>query len=416
MSRLLIAIALLAALLAGCGKNATEPPAQSGGGGLPPSLKATQPVARATRVPYDGEIWGEFDRPLDSRTVNTRSVFLKLDGQRISITVGYDGQARRVFIRPVAPLALQRTYTAEFSPTVTGTDGVPLPDGVFFQFTTNSLRRLSYQFPPEGSIEGPSSALGWGGDRIVGGDIFYDVYASPDSEAVVRRTAAVLQRSVFTRFLPTVAWPAGVRVFWAVTSEHPVTRERENGPLSAFQVLPADAVFDSVVVRAQDHGSSDIRSRNIQYCNTSFFNAGPSFNGCLHWNMSALPANIRIIGATVKLWTLDANANGFARTLPVLWMAQNDWTQCAVVAPGPPFVELSGRLADAVPVDGIEAHFDTPRLAAFFEALYRRRSDLFGTLIRTQENVSFHSLNTIDPNRVPLAVVRFVRLPPGVQD
>ena len=69
MSRLLIAIALLAALLAGCGKKATEPPVLSGGSGLPPSLKATQPVARATRVPYDGEIWGEFDRPLDSRTV-----------------------------------------------------------------------------------------------------------------------------------------------------------------------------------------------------------------------------------------------------------------------------------------------------------------------------------------------------------
>jgi hypothetical protein len=417
MRRPLFAIATIALLFSGCGKHATEPPpAATGPGGLPPGIIATQPAPRSPSAAYDGEIWAQFDRPLDSRTVTALTVYLKLDGQRITSTISYDGITRRIFVRPGSTLQLQRTYTVEFSTAVKGLDGVPLPQGVFFQFTTNSLRRLAYDYPVAGALEGPTSALGWGGTQALDGNIFYEVYAGTDSAAVASRSTSVLQRSVFTRFLPSTEWPAGARVYWAVTSENLTTKEREDGPVRSFLVMDGTAVLDSVIVRGADHGSADIRNRNVQSCNSVTLPCGPSFNGCIHWNFGTVPANVRFASATIKLWTTDINANTFGRTQPAVWMAQNDWSPCAVVSPGPPFIEQSGFLASAVPTSSIEAHFDSARLTAFCEALYRRRTLLFGTLFRTQENVSFHSTLATDPTRIPVMVVRFYRLPPGVQD
>src|ERR1051325_9619371 len=86
-------------------------------------------------------------RPLDGRTVSPLTVFLKLDGQRVAITTNYDGSTRRIFVHPIPLLELQRTYTVEFSPGVKGFDGTPLPTDVFYQFTTNSLRRVVYDYP-----------------------------------------------------------------------------------------------------------------------------------------------------------------------------------------------------------------------------------------------------------------------------
>ncbi len=411
MRRLLLAILLLSAAFAGCGKRATEPTVAGTRAGLPPALRATQPPAQAVGAPYDGEIWAEFDRPLKASTVTTQNVFLKLDGQRIGISVGYDALAHRVFLRPTNVLALQRTYTVEFSHAVLGEDGEPLPDGVFFQFTTNSLRRIAYDFPLDGDLEGPASALGWGGNQPLDGNIFYDVYASTDSESVVRRTAPVLQRSVFTRYLPGAQWPAGARVFWAVTSENLTTHERENGPLRSFRALDyVGAVLDSVVVRAFDQGSGDIRNRATQSCASTGIPCGPTFNGCFHWNLSTLPANARLVSATVRLWAVDQNIAAYGRSQPALWLAQNDWAACSIVAPGPPFVELSGLLATGE-VSGAEGKFESARLTAFFEAIFRRRGQIFGTLVRTQENVTLHSLNSFDPSRAPVVVVRYLRLP-----
>lgn len=409
MRRLLLTILLLAALLAGCGKNATAPPPVASGG-LPPAVIATQPPPRSVSATYDGEIWAQFDRQLDGRTVTAQTVFLKLDGQRIASTIAYDGITRRVIIRPSSALLLQRTYTAEFSTGVKGLDGVPLPEGVYFQFTTNSLRHVTYDFPTAGDIEGPASSLGWGGSAPLDGNIFYEVYASTDSLAVERRASPLLQRSVFTRFLPSMAWPLGQRVYWAVTSENLTTHEREDGPVRSFQVIDAVGAPDSIIVRAADHGSSDIRNRNVQSCNAVTMPCGPSFNGAIHWNLANIPANVRFVSATLRLVTVDINANTFVRTQPALWMAQNDWSACSVIAPGPPYAELSGFLANATPIDGVEAHFDSPRLTAFFEAQYRHRSQLFGTLVRTQENVTFHSPLAGDPNKVPVVVVRFYRI------
>ena len=115
----------------------------------------------------------------------------------------------------------------------------------------------------------------------------------------------------------------------------------------------------------------------------------------------------------MRLFFTDLQAGNFNATQPSVWLAQNDWNACAMRAPGPPFNELTGRLADAVPADNIELDFTSARLAALLEAQYRKRTLLFGTLVRSLANTSFNSNGAFDATKQPRMVVRFYRIPPG---
>jgi hypothetical protein len=411
MKRLLLAIAILCVMLAGCSKPATESAAPASQG-PPPAVLATQPAPRSSSALYDSEIWAQFDRPLDPRTVTSLTAFLKLDGQRVPITVSYDGITRRVFLHPTVMLALQRTYTAEFSTNIKGLDGTPLPEGVYFQFTTNSLRRVAYDYPLVNDLEGPVACLGWGGSGSLDGNVFFDVYASADSVAVARRMTPVLQHTVFRRFLGATAWPLGARIYWAVTSENETTHERMDGDVQSFRTLDPSTPIDSVVMKAQDYGSNNIRSSaTTQSCNTQLLQSGPSWNAGIHWNYASIPGNVRIAGATMEISFTDPFAGRFPTTQPTAWMAQNDWQACVMRGGGPPFTEASGLLASAVAFDSLRNDFTSDRLAAFIEAQYRRRTMLPGTLIRTLTDINFNSPALIDQTKVPQVVVRFYRLP-----
>ena len=411
MRRPTLAIAALIAALSGCGKHATDP---TGGAPGPPApeLVASQPVPRATGVLYDSEIWGQFSRALDGRTVTPTSVFLKLDGQRIPIAVSYDGISRRIFLEPTVTLELQRTYTVEFATAVHAADGTPIASGVFFQFTTNSLRRVVYDYPLPGALEGPVSALGWGGTQGPINNLLYEVYASTDSLAVESRSVPSLVRSVFTRLVPATAWPLGGTVYWAITSENVTTHERLAGPVRSFRILDTSTPIDSVTISALDHGSNDTRVRGSSYCSRLEVPCGPNFNGSIHWDYGLLPANIRMASASIRLITTDPYVGSVPAAQPTVWMAQNDWTACSVLAPGPPFNELSGFLASGVAASASEADFSSDRLAGLIEAQYRRRTLLYGTLVRAGQNISFHSRLVANPSLSPRVVVRFYRVPP----
>lgn len=411
MPRLLLAIALLCAVLAGCAKHATEtaaPALQSPA----PALLATQPIARSPSAVYDGDIWAQFDRPLDSRTVTPLTVYLKLDGQRQPITVTYDGITRRVFLHPTVVLELQRTYTAEFSTGVKSLDGTPLPEGVFFQFTTNSLRRIAYDYPLVNDLEGPFACLGWGGSTGLDGNLFYDLYASQDSVAVARRTAPLLQHTVFRRYLGATAWPMGARIFWAVTGENETTHERMPGEVRSFTTLDASTPIDSVVMLALDYGSNSAgNSATTQSCNSLLLQSGPTWNAGIHWNYLAIPDNVRMAGATMSLFFTDALAGKFDVTRPAAWMAQNEFQACVMRGRGPPFIEQSGLLANSVSIDPLRNDLTSDRLAGFVEAQYRHRTMLPGVLIRTLTDTNFNSPGLADRSKVPQVMVRFYRLP-----
>ncbi len=406
MRQTLIFVLALASL-ASCSKHATQPPAASEG--VQPALIATQPPHFSVGAIYDGEIWGQFDRALDPRTVSTLTAFLKLDGQRVTCTVAYDGITRRVVLRPTPTLQLLRTYTVEFTTAIKSFDGTPLPPGVFFQFTTNSLRRVIYDYPPDDSVEGPVAALGWGGTQGPVNHLFYEVYASVDSMAVENRAIPYLQRSVFTRLLPATAWPRGGKVFWAITSENITTGERLVGPVHSFRVSAASTPLESVTLLPRDHGSNDIRNRNTQFCSSQTLPCGPGFNGAIHWDYSRIPRGARVVDATMTLTMQDVYAGAFNGTRPVVWMAQNEWTSCTIIAPGPPWNELSGLLAVGAALDDLNVGFTSDRLAAFVEAQHRQRTLVYGVLVRTTNNVVYHSELSANSLATPRVVVRFHR-------
>jgi hypothetical protein len=338
-------------------------------------------------------------------------VFLKLDGQRIPSAVSYDSTTYRVRIHPAPALELRRTYTVEFTPSVRDAGGTPLPEGIYFQFTTNSLRRVSYDYPGPNALEGPVVTLGWGGTQIPLNELFYEVYASTDSLAVAARSVPHLQRSVFTRYVPHAAWPAGSRVYWAVTSENLLTGERMEGPVQVFRVLPAGG-SEELSLSARDFGSNDIRNRNTQFCNRVTMPSGPSFNAAIHWNYAPLPADARVVSATLKLIALDVHAGTVGVAGSGVWLSQHDWASCSVLAPGPPYHELSGLLATGTATSPIQLEFTSARLAAFVEAMARQRTFLNGILVRTPIDLQWHSpLGGV--GKTPQLVVRFQRLSPG---
>ena len=410
MRRPALAILALAASFSGCSKHATEPTAAAP---PPPAaeLVATQPAARSAGVLYDTEIWGQFSLPLDPRTIGPTSVFLKLDGQRNAIGVTYDGFTRRILLKPAVTLALQRTYTVEFSTSIHTSDGTPIAPGVFFQFTTNSLRRVPYDFPAQGALEGPVTSLGWGGVTGPNANILYEIYASTDSLAIERRSAPPLARFVFTRLVPDRAWSLGATVFWAVTSENQTTHERLPGPVRRFRVVDPSTPLDSLTIIARDHGSFDGRVRNTAYCNRPELPCGPNFNGSIHWDYTALPPAVHFAGATMRLFTSDGFAGTILAAQPTVWMAQNEWIACSVGSPGPPFNESTGLLASGVEASVTEADFSADRLAALLEAQYRGRTLVYGTLVRAEVNTSFQSTLAPDVTLRPQVVVRFYRLP-----
>src|SRR5262245_42064344 len=110
MRRLSLCVLALFLSLIGCSKHSTDSTAPPAGPPVP-ALVATQPPARTPSALYDSDIWAQFDRDLDPRTVSTLSVYLKLDAVRIPVTVSYDATNRRVTLKPTVVLELQRTYT-----------------------------------------------------------------------------------------------------------------------------------------------------------------------------------------------------------------------------------------------------------------------------------------------------------------
>jgi len=400
-------------LLSGCSSKSTTEPGGSNSA-LPPTLVATQPEAWATGVLYDSDFWGQFDRALDPATVNTKSVFLKLDGQRIPVTVAYEAATKRILVHPSVTLELRRTYTVDFTPAVIASDGTPLPEGVFYQFTTNSLRHPVYDYPVEGALEGPLVTLGWGGTQGPVNELKYEVYASTDSMQVEQRTAPTLLYSVFTRYIPAEPWPAGQRVFWAVTSENLTTGERLPGQVLSFRVLDASIPVESVDIFVRDYGSKQSTS-TTQYCNRQTLPVGPVFNAAIHWDYSRVPSNARVVDATMTGYLPDVEAGRFGSVQPVtLWMSQNDWQSCSIVTPGPPYNELSGQLATAIEASPTRFDFTSPRLGAFVEALVRGRTLIQGVVIRSRDNFNFQSPLSLTPSLQPRLTVRFQRLPPGV--
>ena len=398
----LVALAL-AALAPACGEKASPVAPHVN---TPPEVLAMFPAPRAVGVFYDTQVWVQFDRALDAASVDTGSVYLKLDTRRTPITVQYQRGVNRIQILPRYPLELGRTYTAEVSAHVRTTAGDSLGAPLRWQFTTNTLRRITYTLPEAGALEGPHALLQWGGNGGPSNTLMYEVYASSDSAAVANRTIAPVQTSVFVNYLPRMAWASGRRTFWAVTAINLTTGERLGGDVTSFDVYPADAPTDSVVLSVADFGGAGSNNR-VQFCATTTIQTGPAFNSGVRWTIGSHFPDVHVADARLTMYATAGSAAAVGGANTQAWFAQNTWGACAFTLGGAPYAEVNGLLSGAT-VNGLRADFRDPGLAAFVEAA-GRWGGWNGVLFRGTGNVTWEVMN--GPNPGPSLTVWYYRTP-----
>ena len=402
---LVCAAALVALLPLACSKKTTQPAplAQLG-----PLVQQVSPLARALRSTYDTDIWAQFDRALDGRSVDSTTVFLKIDTRRIPVDVNYEGITRRVRVLPRALLDLNRTYTVELSPRIRAKDGTTLAATYFWQFTTNSLRRIRYDYPAIEAVEGPFSATGWSGNGSATNNIQYDVFAGLDSSAVLDRSILPLSHSPFPTFTPRMRWPLGGRVYWAVDATNLTTTETLRGGLSHYVILPEGTPVDSFDVNLFDFGGVQLGRANTQYCNSAQMITGSNFNMGIRWAISGTGPMLRVADVSAVMWLQSTYSGQVDAAQPMLWSAQNTWSSCSFVFPGPPFTNTNGGLAMAHGVaDPLKVVFRSDTLSAFVEQMARRNTGV-GFLMRSTNQLGYQSPLSGPPTRF---TVRYYVLP-----
>ena len=393
----LFPIALFVALT-GCTKDAAgpmDPPPASVDG---PRIVATVPAARSEGVLYDTEIWAGFDRGLEASSVDSTSVFLKLDTQRVSCAITYEAAPRRIRVRPRATLQLQRTYTVEFAAALRALDGTTLGERQFFQFKTNSLRRPTYSYPDSAALEGPVVMLGWGGNGGVSSQLIHEVYASPDSAAVVARSLAPLQRATSLTFLPRTAWPRGTSVYWSVTTENQATGERLAGHVRRFETYSEAWPVDSVTWTMLDYGGSRFQTPRIQYCNQISQFAGPDHSLAMHFRQPPVAlTNAAVVSARIYVPLQSGYADSLSGNPLTAWQTLTDFTACSFGWPGPPYPDANGRLGAAeaceapstamVREDGLAAWFEQNARGRGLPGIQWRADRMVGTAISSSNPV-----------------------------
>lgn len=368
-------ICLLA--IAGCSKKVNAPPPAAM---LPPSVEATSPPARSIGIRDDTPIWAQFDRDLDPATIDTRTVFLKVDTQRLPISVSWDAATRRIVITPTANLALFRTHTVELSPEVAAADGTKLGSSFFWQFRVISLRVPRTPFPIDGAAgESPLLTLSWLGTESAAGNIAYDLWTGADSAAIATRSAAPAAHFVpKASFTPAIRWQMGSRLYWSVRAYNLTTDETLDGAVWRFDTLPGDTPVDSLTVPMRDwfysiSGSGFNGTSYVRFCSGDSIGCGPPVDqNYLRWNYAGLGPGLRLAGAAIVLSPYEQYWGRMNATLGLGSLTEVG----TVCAPGAitPFVKpvAGGVLATGEVLSGPKVRFSSDPLTAYIERTVRQ--------------------------------------------
>ena len=379
---------------------------------MPAILQAVSPPPLSTGVPYDTGMWAEVSVPLDPATVNDHTVFLKLDTGRVPITVQWDGAARRIMITPLEDMELFRTYTVELSSGIHLASGEAF-DGYFWQFKTNSVRRLRTPMPTDGAVNrSPFTALMWDSTEAAAGSIRYDVYVGSDSAAVANRSSAPAFSTVRAWHLPTSRWTAGARYWWSVSVRNLTTSESLDGPTWSFSVISDSAPRDSVALPVQQWGlvTHIPGVGDFDICLGQSLNCGSNYTCAADWDLANLPSGARIVDARLTL-TLNGSYD-LSSTSLTIWGTDAAWTACDMGYPGPPYQDLYlDALASGISLGNGKVRYASDLFAADLQA----RLDgfpLHGYLLRSTRTVAFWS--PAAGNLGPVMLVEYVTDPAGV--
>jgi len=393
-------VALGAAVLvfAGCTKKVAAPPPPPEP--LPPGVAEVFPAPRATGVFYDTDIWVRFTTALDPSSVNDRNVFLKLDTQRLVVDLTYEPAMNRIRIRPRGELLLRRTYTIELTPRLETAEGGVLGQTLISQFTTNGLRRFQAPLPDSASAaESPFVTLFWTPTPATGGSISYQIYAGLDSAAVAARTGpAIERRTAF--YLPGARWPAGARVYWAVTAINETASEMLDSPVWWFDTVAESTPIDSLTVTASAWAAA---SPNGRRCHSSL-QCGGSWNCALQWHFDGLPDNLRLAGCLMRL--VPSVSFGVEDRNARLHAIVDPWSECEMQYGGPPTPALETLVQGTFYAAGPRRYeFVSDSLTTYVETLIRK-PEYYGFMLFLDGTTTFADISSI-----PVKVY-YYRLPP----
>lgn len=371
-------LGLAAAMSAGgCAKHET-PLAPTAPG--PAHVTAVWPTPRTTGVLEQIQIWAAFDTTLDPATVNDHHVFLKLDTQRIPISVTWDGANRRVLIRPLVPLTHSRTHTVELAPSLRTSDGRTLEGGYSWQFRVTGAGEPAPKWPLPGAVnESPVVMLEWQGTEPSAGTLRYELYVGPDSAAVAARAMPAL--AVLTtpdRVTPT-PWPLGNTIYWAVTTVNQSTGDVRQGAVASFTTLPPGTPTMTERVAVLDWGYVGVG--NIKSCNNGLL-VRPDLLSTLRWNIRARNADRKLAGVRLELGVDDTL--GDVR----MWGTRDHWNPCTMTSKGPPSLEPAWGSGSGIAPAARRMRFESVALASLTEAISRgRAADGFVVTSTTQRSI-----------------------------
>jgi hypothetical protein len=199
-------------------------------------------------------------------------VTLYLDTQVIPSTVSWDSATRRIVIRPIGPLALNRTHTVRLEPELATAGGGRLGEAYFWQFKTVGVRPPDAPFPPDGTVdESPFVTLTWSGGQTTGDEVQYLVYAGEDSSAIAARSyLAAYDTTTAPYTVPSSRWKRGTPYYWAVRAYNTKSGDVSEGPVWRFDTVPAGAPVDSAGFPLSDWTSYDILMDNTLCFDSSF--------------------------------------------------------------------------------------------------------------------------------------------------
>jgi len=379
-TRRFVRVGLTAFLVAagGCSKSRksipttpAEPP--------PPGIHAVFPAPRSTGVFYATDIWAEFDQGLDPATVNERTVFLKLDTQRIPSTITYDAARRRIRVTPLRRLALLRTHTIEITPGVMDVAGGHLSATYFWQFTTNSVRLPIAPAPDSNATrESPFAPLQWEGTEASAGTIVYHLYIADDSAQVATRSVTPIDLHARGYYLARTRWGLDRTLYWTVDTENLTTTEKIPGSLWRFSTMPAGVPVDSLRLAASQWGYIDLVS--VVRCG-GVLSCGPGYWCAAQWPFETLPPDLKLADGYIAI--APTVVTDITRR-PQLWLITDPWPTCTIGSNGPPYTdETDGRLASAGTLPSQAFFFSSDALISHFAGSIRARG-FQGYLIRSE--------------------------------
>jgi hypothetical protein len=348
---------------------------------LPPQVVAVEPLPRSVSVSDSTVVRARFVEALDPKTATSTNVFLKIDTERVPISVALEDSGRTLVMRPLHLLDLRRTHTAVLTPRLHTATGGAFDTTFAWQFTTVGVRFPAHSEPATGSsFESPVTPLYWTSTDGNVGPVEYRVWISTDSAAVAAETAPSFTTSA-AQYLPFSRWTPSVTQFWRVRVRNLETGDVAASRVWSFTVAPTDAPVDSVILPIASMGSYDRVNRRWACPNMT---TNTNNTGVVAIDYSSFDSTWVVFDARLTMQTGAIFSSRTAR----LFSMDVDWIPCDPRYPGSPPIPDNGLIAQTEVIEP-PVTFVGPRFASEIQARIRGHGRVHGLAIQSDVNITY---------------------------